>query len=399
MSGQDMMKLATTCLILAVGLVGANQSEELHTTKVFIMTIGPWFFNWTDSKSSYAGNQFSYRPSLLNAPDLPSWMFYTYSERHNRGFVYGAPPTQQKDLEIEVIGLNRRNYEARRRVIRMNVLEKDEPALYEVNLKVDKLNVEDILESGRYNQLLDVFRRTLWPDSQEDLYITFLASAVQLGARLPLNPTDGEGVVMHIGSRAPFSQTLLDLQKEVSPLQSKGQTNCPDFKHTSVERFFKQYNFSLDWCAFSLSVKLSKEEGNGDKTPDTGMESLHRWQPVSKQELPTRNYLSELAVTLIVPMICFILVVALLTFILCFQQDTVKRNDDTPQSLLVQYEAVHKASNTLRSLSTQRDISPRLSVERGGLRPNPPPYTGVHHSTREEYYDDDDDDDAKTWYC
>lgn len=59
-------------------------------------------------------------------------------------------------------------------------------------------------------------------------------------------------VVMHIGSRVQFSQTLLDLQEEVRPLRSKGQTNCPDFKHTSVERFFKQHNFYLDWCAFHL---------------------------------------------------------------------------------------------------------------------------------------------------
>ncbi|XP_054258310.1 epsilon-sarcoglycan-like [Macrosteles quadrilineatus] len=387
------MMLAIPCLLLAV--VVAAQGEDIHTTKVFIMTIGPWFFNWTDTKSSHVGNQFSYRPSLLNSPDLPSWMFYTFSEKHNQGFVYGAPPSQQKDLQIEVVGLNRKNYEAKRRVIKMNVLEKDEPALYEVRLKVDKLNVEDMLESERYNRLLDVFRRTLWPDSQDDLYITFLASAVHLGARLPLNPTDGEGIVMHIGSRAPFSQTLLDLQKEVSPLQSKGQTNCPDFKHTSVERFFKQYNFSLDWCAFSLSFKPSNTQESPDRNPETA-DTSQQWQPVSQQELPTRNYHSELAVTLILPLFCFIVLAALLTFILCFQQDTVKCNEDTPQSLLVQYEAVHRASNTLRSLSNQRDSSPRSSSERGGLRPNPPPYTGIHHSNREEYLDDDD---AKTWYC
>lgn len=70
-----------------------------------------------------------------------------------------------------------------------------EPALYEIQMKVDRLNVEDMLDSDRYNQLLDVFRKSLWPDSQDDLYITFLASATQLGARLPLNPYHGEGWV------------------------------------------------------------------------------------------------------------------------------------------------------------------------------------------------------------
>ncbi|XP_046668113.1 alpha-sarcoglycan isoform X2 [Homalodisca vitripennis] len=381
----------------------ATWAEEIHTTKLFIMTVGPWVFDWTDSKGGgHSPNQFSYRPSLLNAPDLPSWMYYTYSERHGRGFVYGAAPPHQKDLQIEVIGLNKKNYEARRRVIKMNVVEKAEPALYEVHLKVDKLNVEDMLDSDRYNRLLDVFRRSLWPESQSDLYITFLASAVQLGARLPLNPFEGEGIVMHIGSRAPFSKTLEDLQLEVLPLRSKGQTNCPDFKHTSVERFFKQYNFSLDWCAFRLVNVTSQIE---DVLEDFSAEYNPTWLnqknaiSVSKQELPNRHYMSELALTLVVPLLCLAVLVILLTFILCFQQDTAKRNDDTPQSQLVQYEAVQRASNTLRSLSTQRDgedSSPRVSMERSGLRPNPPPYSGIHHTTRDEFFDDDD---TKTWYC
>uniref|UniRef100_A0A1B6KQR6 Dystroglycan-type cadherin-like domain-containing protein n=1 Tax=Graphocephala atropunctata TaxID=36148 RepID=A0A1B6KQR6_9HEMI len=391
-------------VLLLVMLCVIAQAEEIHTTKLFIMTVGPWVFDWTDSKNGHSSSQFSYRPSLLNAPDLPSWMYYTYSERHNRGFVYGAPPPHQKDLQIEVIGLNKKNYEARRRIIKMNVVEKTEPALFEVHLKVDKLNVEDMLDADRYNRLLDVFRRFLWPESQPDLYITFLASAVQLGARLPLNPFEGEGIVMHIGSRAPFSKVLEDLQLEVLPLRSKGQTNCPDFKHTSVERFFKQHNFSLDWCAFQLVNVTSPSQK--DKKP---LDIPARFNPlelsnkqtisVTKQELPTRHYLSELAFTLVIPLLCLALLVTLLTFILCLQQDTVKRNDDTPQSQLVQYEAVQRASNTLRSLSTQRDgedSSPRVSMERSGLRPNPPPYSGIHHSARDDFFDDDD---AKTWYC
>ncbi|KAG8246850.1 hypothetical protein J6590_075816 [Homalodisca vitripennis] len=85
----------------------ATWAEEIHTTKLFIMTVGPWVFDWTDSKGGgHSPNQFSYRPSLLNAPDLPSWMYYTYSERHGRGFVYGAAPPHQKDLQVKLRHLN-----------------------------------------------------------------------------------------------------------------------------------------------------------------------------------------------------------------------------------------------------------------------------------------------------
>lgn len=35
-------------------------------------------------------------------------------------------------------------------------------------------------------------RKKLWKGAA-DLYITFLASAIELGARLPLKPSEGEG--------------------------------------------------------------------------------------------------------------------------------------------------------------------------------------------------------------
>ena len=60
-------------------------------------------------------------------------------------------------------------------------------------MKIDKVNVEDFFESDRYNNLLNIFRNSLWPESADDLYGTFLVSAVELGARLPLRPIDGEG--------------------------------------------------------------------------------------------------------------------------------------------------------------------------------------------------------------
>lgn len=42
-------------------------------------------------------------------------------------------------------------------------------------------------------RLKDILRTKLWIESNEDLYATFLASAIDLGARLPLKPSDGEG--------------------------------------------------------------------------------------------------------------------------------------------------------------------------------------------------------------
>lgn len=63
-------------------------------------------------------------------------------------------------------------------------------------MKVDNLNVEDMFDSYRLNRLLDIFRCELWRESEGDLYVTFLASAVHLGARHPLRPNEGEGLVL-----------------------------------------------------------------------------------------------------------------------------------------------------------------------------------------------------------
>jgi alpha-sarcoglycan len=64
-----------------------------------------------------------------------------------------------------------------------------------VQLKIHNLNVEDLFEPHRQNRLLDIFKQNLWTESAGDLHVTMLASAVLLGARLPLRPTEGEGSV------------------------------------------------------------------------------------------------------------------------------------------------------------------------------------------------------------
>lgn len=73
--------------------------------------------------------------------------------------------------------------------------EKLNPAIHEVHIKIDNLNVADMFEASRMQALMDIFRSQLWEDSGEDLYVTFLQSAVALGARRPLDPNQGDGYV------------------------------------------------------------------------------------------------------------------------------------------------------------------------------------------------------------
>ncbi|XP_031771213.1 epsilon-sarcoglycan isoform X3 [Apis florea] len=341
-------------------------------------------------------DQFSYQPSLLNAPDLPSWIHYTYSKRDHHGFLYGVAPKNQKYFQLEIVGLNKYTYETRYKVLDMNVLEKENLTKYEVHLKIDNLNVEDMFNRNRTDELVDIFRKRLWKDAV-DLYVTFLASAVELGARLPLKPSEGEGVVIRLGSSMPFSQELNELQEEVKPLWKL--RSCPrDFKRTSVERLFREARFALDWCSFRLveqeQQSLQQESARRGPSvldlPASGI-SEHaewRWARSSRANIPTRSYFEEIVTTIFVSVILFFALAALLSTLLCLDHEKVKKREtSTGEGVsnniqMVQY-AVERG--ILKSLSAQPSSpndsllpSPRISNERCNpyIRPNPPPYTG-----------------------
>ncbi|KAK7794674.1 hypothetical protein R5R35_003789 [Gryllus longicercus] len=420
-------------ILILLSVFGVN-AKNANMTELFVIPIHPQHFNWT---LKGAVDEFSYHPSLLNAPDLPQWIHYVYSKVHHTGYLYGVPPINQHNLELEIVGLNRRTYETRRKVLPVNVHRKSEVAKYEAQLKIDNLNVEDMIDENRQRRLLDVFKLKLWPESKSDLYVTFLASAVQLGARLPLKPNEGEGVVLRVGSQFEFSSALIELQEEVKPLWKL--ISCPrDFKRTTVDRLFREEGFALDWCAFRLmTVKetdrsLSQQHSSHGESDlmeshlTLGLGQNDRWSRPAKSQIPQRSYVHEFAFTILVPMLVMILLVVLLSLILCFHHEGMdeasseyfesvfdifeemrsKRNKETPAVQMVQYAAVQRATHTLRSLSSQREVSntpseicsttlsrsrtaspnsslPRSNATRGAsdcntvyCRPNPPPYSG-----------------------
>ncbi|XP_068978166.1 epsilon-sarcoglycan isoform X1 [Bombus flavifrons] len=416
------MAMVMLSFVVALSLMTAfANAESILMTEVFVIPIRPETFDWSGDARS---DQFSYQPSLLNAPDLPSWIHYTYSKRDHHGFLYGVAPKDRKYFQLEIVGLNKHTYETRYKVLDMNVLEKENLTKYEVHLKIDNLNVEDMFDRNRTEELLDIFRKRLWKNAM-DLYVTFLASAVELGARLPLKPSEGEGVVIRLGSSVPFSQELNELQEEVKPLWKL--PFCPrDFKRTSVERLFREAEFALDWCSFRLveQEQQSLQQESARRGPSMNVLDLPasgisehtewRWARSTKANIPTRSYFEEIATTIFVPAILLLVLAALLSTVLCLdrekmhdpeseqyfyelfniflgkkQRTSEKRETSTGEGVsnnniqMVQYAAIERG--TLKSLSAQPSSpndslipSPRISNERCNpyIRPNPPPYTG-----------------------
>ncbi|XP_077296806.1 sarcoglycan alpha isoform X2 [Arctopsyche grandis] len=337
---ENNMKVILNVFAFATIITVAN-CENVTETESFSIAITPKMFNWTYEEFD---KQYSYHASIVDKPDLPQWLHYTYSIRHQSGFIYGTPPYKQDNLLIQIVALNRQNYETRQIVIPLHIIKKENIATYQVQLKIDNLNVEDVLDPYRMERLKDVFRKKLWKESAHDLHATFIASAIELGARLPLKPNEGEGVVLKLGSFKAYSSELLQLQEEVRPLLKLA--SCPrDFKRTTVERLFRDVGFNLDWCTFRLvesahpSIKKNERKFNSISPKDLRnklenktdskiadehanlMNEKHRWLPPAKYEVPHRSYIHEFTFTIIVPTLVMIFLVSVLSMILCFHHE------------------------------------------------------------------------------
>ncbi|KAL0276965.1 UNVERIFIED_CONTAM: hypothetical protein PYX00_004412 [Menopon gallinae] len=364
------------------------KSENVATTKVFIIPIDSNLFNWTTIEPD---DEFEYSASLVNAPDLPKWIEYSYSRRHRTGFLYGVPPKDQESLQIEVVGLNKMSYETRRRVLHLNVLEKLHPATRQIHLKIDNVNVDDFFDSYRMNRLLDIFRFKLWKESFADLYCTFLTSAVSLGARLPLRPSEGEGVVIRFGSTAPYSNTLIELQEEVKPLWKL--QHCPrDFKRTTVERYFRDEGFILDWCNFRLldeTMPLRKPtEHIEEASPSPELYQEPVWYQPTKKEVSQRSYAGEFAFTILIPMLIMIVLVVLLSVIIGLQHEGISKRKSEMVEVTPSPSGIHRAGTGLRGVNhdwdgvgRSRTSSPQTGLRATGgdglSRPTPPPYSST----------------------
>ena len=245
-----MMKSVLLTALLMVEIAQSQQLfEQIYVSELFSTRIEPMMFNWTFQG---LGEQFNYRPTLEGHPDLPSWIRYQYSNEYHAGFLYGTPPDKisNSKVNIEIIALNKQTYETRRVVITLAVNKKLPPTNV-IQMKIDNLNWVHMMDPGRIENLKNIFRKDLWQESKVDLHIIFMDSAIKMGARKPMKPQEREGVVVHLGSRAEFSERLMELHEEVKPLYKI--SSCT-YKRTSVQTIFENSGFKLDWCAFKLVI-------------------------------------------------------------------------------------------------------------------------------------------------
>ncbi|XP_011199006.2 epsilon-sarcoglycan isoform X2 [Bactrocera dorsalis] len=370
--------------------------EQAAVGELFSYKIEPLLFNWTHQVIS---EQFRYRVSLEGYADLPSWLRYKYSHEYHAGFLYGTPTERlaDKTVHLDIVALNKQNYETRAVKLSIFVAQKL-PSLNIIQMKIDNLNWVHLMDPGRVENLRNIFRTDLWPESENDLCIVFMESAVNMGGRLPLRPQQREGVVVHLGSSAQFSPRIKELQEEVRPLYKL--TTCT-YKRTSVQKVFENAGFKLDWCAFkTVGADISPEilfHNYGHKIHHENFKRNDRWLGIAREDVPDRNYIDEFAFAFAIPGMIFAVLLGILSAALCFQHEKFNMSSayqpatSTVQMVQCSNSNTDQPVTTLKSLKdpnclldniSMRSHSPNNSYYQTDsasntyLRPKPPPYKG-----------------------
>ncbi|KAI5724139.1 hypothetical protein M8J76_016001 [Diaphorina citri] len=362
-------------------MIGVNSSSIVYNktvlaTQVFIVSISPALFNWSHPEDN---DEYLFRPSLLSAPDLPGWISYLDSRAYDQGFIYG----------LEIDALSRLDYSSKRILYEIFVNDSHVPPIENaVQIKVSNVNVDDMLDRNgtRLKELEEIFRNQIWNESRNDLRTTFIKSATQMGERLPLDPETPVGVVIWLGSNENFTSVLLRLEDETKPLRKL--TQCPrEFKRTTVDRHFREWNFIVDWCSFRLMNKkriLAEESDKINKQKASHLDLTYRkWQSgLYRHQVPNKNYWLELAYVVVLPSIILLLLGAFLLYIFYEIDETsheVCPGRENGQTVTDEDLAQYASPEPLRSLSLLRDIpdspsraSPAPSSHK--FRPDPPPY-------------------------
>ncbi|KAI5698260.1 hypothetical protein M8J75_004278 [Diaphorina citri] len=359
-------------------MIGVNSSSIVYNktvlaTQVFIVSISPALFNWSHPEDN---DEYLFRPSLLSAPDLPGWISYLDSRAYDQGFIYG----------LEIDALSRLDYSSKRILYEIFVNDSHVPPIENaVQIKVSNVNVDDMLDRNgtRLKELEEIFRNQIWNESRNDLRTTFIKSATQMGERLPLDPETPVGVVIWLGSNENFTSVLLRLEDETKPLRKL--TQCPrEFKRTTVDRHFREWNFIVDWCSFRLMNKkriLAEESDKINKQKASHLDLTYsKWQSgLYRHEVPNKNYWLELAYVVVLPSIILLLLGAFLLYIF-YEIDETSDIPDSPS----------RASPAPSSHKFRPDPPPYPSSKEGSVKKCISPVDDIQHADADATTEEDD---------
>ncbi|XP_022657989.1 uncharacterized protein LOC111249012 isoform X2 [Varroa destructor] len=206
---------------------------------------------------------------VVGYPDLPRW---TFLRPHKEDLLlYGSQPNSGL-VNIQIISTDQQTFYVNIRQLQLQVEPREIAAPYEVEMKIISHNVEDVFEEDILPKFEGVLRE-LWSTSSV-VFISKLASVLDVGGRRPLDPRDKEGFVLRVAGSGNFSSELRTLELEVRQLRNR--IPCPrHYKRTSAEWRFRKINVQIDWCGFRLITNVgSLSRGNTGDGPSGLLSAL-----------------------------------------------------------------------------------------------------------------------------
>ena len=368
-------------------------SLRAEAGSVFHFSISPQQFNLTVS-----GVRLRYRVSLLHQPALPAWLTFTQLE-DRAGLLYGLPPSAGL-TKLQILATDTQTFNTHRRLLSIHTTHKVTNQ-FQVNIKIDNLNIEDVFDERRKGRLLDLFKTRFWPEAAEDIHLSFADSALRVGGRRPLKPSSKDGVVVRLGSSREFSSSLIALDQETEPLRK--HSTC-SYKKISIERYFRQAGFAVDWCSFRL-ITSNTEHSPPDRDRKEFTKRHMDWSFPLRSGLERGSKAVEIISATVLPMVIFssfLVLVCLLLFSDCGtekeensafldsifdifddcglggpigqeRQQLIRENNNSVEMAMkmssvspagserdLRSSSVHRQTETMRALARRRDVTPRL---------------------------------------
>ncbi|XP_028967681.1 uncharacterized protein LOC108864448 [Galendromus occidentalis] len=247
-------------------------------------------------------NSVEHAASVVGYPDLPRWNFI--KPHKDDLLLYGSYP-ENDTLDVQIISTDQETFESTDRRFQLNVLPCRKPqANFEVEMKFMNYNIEDIFGTDVL-QRLEAVMQNLWSSSQR-VYVSKVASVLDVGGRKPIDPRDKEGFIVRFAAEQNFSSELRGLELEVRQLRNR--VPCPrHYKRTSVEWRFRELGLAPDWCGFRL-FKGTVAAQRVIPPEEIPIAPLPPFDGPDLDEMPRRTTTRDIFVSLLVPLvICFAL--------------------------------------------------------------------------------------------
>lgn len=137
-----------------------------------------------------------YSPRITNSPDLPPWLHFSYDGSSSIGHLYGVPPPEITNQDIDVVARNRNaSYEVRLLTITFTILPQRKQE-FVVEFKIDNMAAKDFCNSQEVMRLANILAKHFnWRRNDGRMVIpVYLASPTLIGeSHFPIQGFEAEG--------------------------------------------------------------------------------------------------------------------------------------------------------------------------------------------------------------